>query len=95
MPWLHWPRDEPRQTFPTCLTCSLNLAEAGFILIGGGWQPHGGRVAGVAGAAGGQPRLGGAVPGEQPEPQHRAGGRAHAAPPSRPQGAERPGQQQL
>ena len=33
MPWLHWPRDEPRQTFPTCLTCSLNLAEAGFILI--------------------------------------------------------------
>ena len=34
MPWLHWPRDEPRQTFPTCLTCSLNLAEAGFILIG-------------------------------------------------------------
>ena len=34
VPWLHWPRDEPRQTFPTCLTCSLNLAEAGFILIG-------------------------------------------------------------
>ena len=45
VPWLHWPRDEPRQTFPTCLTCSLNLAEAGFILIGGGWQQHGGRVA--------------------------------------------------
>ena len=34
VPWLHWPRDEPRQTFPTCLTCSLNLAEAGLILIG-------------------------------------------------------------
>ena len=36
MPWLHWPRDEPRQTFPTCLTCSLNLAEAGFISAAGG-----------------------------------------------------------
>ena len=73
----------------------VKLSREDFILIGGGWQQHGGRVAGVAGAAGGQPRLGGAVPGEQPEPQHRAGGRAHAAPPSRPQGAERPGQQQL
>ena len=31
VPWLHWPRDEPRQTFPTCLTCSLNLHQAPWV----------------------------------------------------------------